>query len=109
MTLGRGCAEAWCGSLGTVRRAQTRTGSRLRTVSTPAGDVEAKIPKLQKGTFSPELLEPRRRIDWILWGVIMTAFVTDTSTRKVKVSSMPWAVIHRVPFDSIADMCGHRP
>jgi putative transposase len=47
------------------------------------GDVELKIPKLRKGSFFPELLEPRRRVDRALWGVIMTAYVTGTSTRKV--------------------------
>jgi putative transposase len=52
-------------------------------VSTPAGDVEVKIPKLRKGSFFPDLLEPRRRVDRALWGVIMTAYVTGTSTRKV--------------------------
>ena len=64
-------------------RSGTRNGSRPRTVSTPAGDVEARIPKLRKGSFFPELLEPRRRVDRALWGVIMTASVTGTSTRKV--------------------------
>jgi putative transposase len=64
-------------------RSGTRNGSRPRTVSTPAGDVEVKIPKLRKGSFFPELLEPRRRVDRALWGVIMTAYVTGTSTRKV--------------------------
>ena len=32
-------------------RSGTRNGSRPRTVSTPAGDVEVKIPKLRKGSF----------------------------------------------------------
>jgi putative transposase len=64
-------------------RSGTRNGSRPRTVSTPAGDVEVKIPKLRKGSFFPDLLEPRRRVDRALWGVIMTAYVTGTSTRKV--------------------------
>ena len=35
------------------------------------------------GERSPELLEPRRRIDKALWAVIMTAYITGTSTRKV--------------------------
>ncbi len=42
-----------------------------------------KIPKLRKGSFFPELLEPRRRVDQAMWGVIMTAYVTGTSPRKV--------------------------
>ena len=41
------------------------------------------IPKLRPGSFFPELLEPRRRIDKALWAVIMTAYITGTSTRKV--------------------------
>jgi putative transposase len=67
----------------TGERSGTRNGSRPRTLSTPAGDVEVKIPTLRKGSFFPELLEPRRRVDWALWSVIMAAYVTGTSTRKV--------------------------
>ncbi len=60
-----------------------REGSRPRTVPAPVGDVEVRIPKLRKGSFFPDLLEPRRRVDRALWGVIMTAYVVGTSTRKV--------------------------
>ena len=67
----------------TDTRTAQRNGGRDRLVSTPAGDVELKIPKLRKGSFFPELLEPRRRVDRALWAVIMTAYVTGTSTRKV--------------------------
>jgi len=52
-------------------------------LSTPAGDIELRIPKLRVGSFFPSLLEPRRRVDQALWAVIMTAYVTGTSTRKV--------------------------
>jgi putative transposase len=52
-------------------------------LSTPAGDVELRIPKLRRGSFFPSLLEPRRRVDKALWAVIMTAYITGTSTRKV--------------------------
>ena len=45
--------------------------------------MELKIPKLRSGSFFPELLEPRRRIDKALWAVVMTAYITGTSTRKV--------------------------
>lgn len=67
----------------TETRTGQRNGSRDRLVSTPAGDLEVKIPKLRKGSFLPSLLEPRRRVDRALWAVIMTAYVTGTSTRKV--------------------------
>ncbi len=68
-------------------RADTRTtwrnGSRNRLVTTKAGDVEVKIPKLRKGTFFPSILERRRRIDRALFAVVMEAYVHGVSTRKV--------------------------
>jgi putative transposase len=67
----------------TPSRLAQRNGHRPKLVSTPAGDIEIGIPKLRQGSFFPELLEPRRRIDKALWAVIMTAYVTGTSTRKV--------------------------
>ena len=67
----------------TADRLALRNGHRPKLVSTPAGDVEVGIPKLRTGSFFPELLEPRRRIDKALWAVIMTAYITGTSTRKV--------------------------
>jgi putative transposase len=67
----------------TPDRVAQRNGHRPKLLSTPAGDVEVAIPKLRQGSFFPELLEPRRRIDRALWAVIMTAYITGTSTRKV--------------------------
>ena len=64
-------------------RTALRNGHRPKLLSTPAGDVEVGIPKLRTGSFFPELLEPRRRVDRALWAVIMTAYITGTSTRKV--------------------------
>lgn len=67
----------------TEKRTNRRNGARSRVLSTPAGDVELRIPKVREGSFFPSLLEPRRRVDRALWAVIMTAYVTGTSTRKV--------------------------
>jgi putative transposase len=64
-------------------RTAQRNGHRPKLLSTPAGDVEVGIPKLRTGSFFPELLEPRRRIDKALWAVNVTAYVTGTPTRKV--------------------------
>jgi putative transposase len=64
-------------------RTAHRNGHRPKLLSTPAGDVEVAIPKLRTGSFFPELLEPRRRVDRALWAVVMTAYITGTSTRKV--------------------------
>jgi putative transposase len=67
----------------TPLRTAQRNGHRPKLVSTPGGDIEVGIPKLRTGSFFPELLEPRRRIDRALWAVIMSAYITGTSTRKV--------------------------
>ncbi len=67
----------------TLARTTQRNGSRPRLVSTKAGDVELKIPKLRKGSFFPSVLERRRRIDQALYAVIMEAYVHGVSTRKV--------------------------
>jgi putative transposase len=64
-------------------RVAQRNGYRDRLVTTAAGDVELRIPKLRAGSFFPSLLERRRRIDQALFAVVMEAYVTGTSTRKV--------------------------
>ena len=65
------------------QRTTHRNGTRARLLSTKAGDVELRIPKLREGSFFPSLLEPRRRIDRALLAVVMEAYVHGTSTRKV--------------------------
>jgi putative transposase len=67
----------------TEARTTHRNGTRARLLSTKAGDVELRIPKLREGSFFPALLEPRRRIDRALLAVVMEAYVHGTSTRKV--------------------------
>jgi len=64
-------------------RTTQRNGGRPRVLSTKAGDVNLRIPKLREGSFFPSLLEPRRRIDKALWSVVMEAYVHGVSTRKV--------------------------
>ena len=67
----------------TEDRMTERNGSRSKLLSTKAGDVELKIPKLRKGSFFPSILEPRRRIDQALYAVVMEAYVHGVSTRTV--------------------------
>ena len=55
----------------TLSRTTQRNGSRPRLLTTKAGDVELKIPKLRKGSFFPSVLECRRRIDQALYAVVM--------------------------------------
>src|SRR5580692_1572873 len=67
----------------TEARLAQRNGHRPRTLTTTAGDLELRIPKLRAGTFFPSLLERRRRVDQSLFAVIMEAYLHGTSTRKV--------------------------
>lgn len=67
----------------TQTRATQRNGHRDRTLSTQAGDIGLRIPKLRKGSFFPVILEPRRRIDQALHAVVMEAYVHGISTRSV--------------------------
>lgn len=67
----------------TAARTTQRNGTRDRLLSTKAGDVDLKIPKLRQGSFFPSILERRRRIDRALYAVVMEAYVHGVSTRKV--------------------------
>ena len=64
-------------------RQNYRNGHRPRLLSTKAGDISLKIPKLRSGSFFPEILERRRRVDRALYAVVMEAYVHGVSTRKV--------------------------
>ncbi len=64
-------------------RLAQRNGHRPKTITTVAGDLELRIPKLRAGSFFPSLLERRRRVDQSLFAVIMEAYLHGTSTRKV--------------------------
>jgi putative transposase len=67
----------------TPARVTHRNGYRDRLLTTAAGDLELRIPKLRSGSFFPSLLERRRRIDQALFAVVMEAYVTGTPARKV--------------------------
>src|SRR5688500_14617226 len=62
---------------GPHERSETRTaqrnGSRPRTLTTTAGDLELRIPKLRAGSFFPSLLVRRRRCDQLLLAVMVEA------------------------------------
>lgn len=66
-----------------AERSTHRNGTRPRTLTTTAGDLELSIPKLRQGTFFPALLERRRRVDQALFAVVMEAYLHGVSTRKV--------------------------
>jgi putative transposase len=66
-----------------AERTTHRNGHRSRILSTTAGDLELRIPKLRTGSFFPSLLERRRRVDQALFAVVMEAYLHGVSTRKV--------------------------
>ncbi|GGL05818.1 IS256 family transposase [Salinibacterium xinjiangense] len=67
----------------TSERTTHRNGTRPRTLTTTAGELDLRIPKLRAGSFFPALLERRRCIDQGLFAVVMEAYLDGVSTRKV--------------------------
>ena len=66
-----------------VDRVNHRNGYRARAWETRAGTVDVQIPKLRKGTYFPEFLEPRRVAEKAMTAVIQEAYVKGLSTRSV--------------------------
>ena len=60
-----------------------RNGYRDRAWETRAGTVDLKVPKLRRGSYFPEFLEPRRASDQALVAVIQEAYIGGLSTRDV--------------------------
>ncbi len=73
----------------TDTRTHQRNGHRSRILSTTAGDLELRIPNLRTGSFSPSLLERRRRVDQALFAVVMEAYLHGVSTRGSTTWSKP--------------------
>lgn len=90
----------------TGERTTHRNGSRERTLSTTAGDVELRIPKLRQGSFFPSLLEPRRRIDHAVWAVVMEAYVHGVSTRKVDDLVRALGLASGISKSEVSRICG---
>ena len=86
-------------------RSNWRNGGRTRTLFTPAGDVD-RVPKVRVGSFFSALLEPRRRVDKALWAVIMTAYITGSSTRKVEDLVKALGCDTGVSKSSVSRICG---
>src|SRR5262249_35075641 len=67
----------------TEQRSAYRNGYRERPWQTRVGEIPLRIPKLRTGSYFPSLLEPRRRAEQALLGVVQQAYVQGVSTRKV--------------------------
>ena len=93
----------------TDQRSAQRNGSRSRTLTTTAGDLELRIPKLRAGSFFPSLLERRRRVDQALFAVVMEAYLHGVSTRKVDDLVKALGRGHRyLQVGGVADLCRPR-
>ena len=64
-------------------RMNYRNGYRSQAWETRAGRVDVKIPKLRKGCYFPEFLEPRRAAEKAMTAVIQEAYIQGLSTRSV--------------------------
>lgn len=65
-------------------RVNQRNGYRERRWDTRAGSIELQIPKLRQGSYFPDwLLEPRRRAEKALVGVVAECYQRGVSTRRV--------------------------
>ena len=61
-----------------------RNGYRQRPWATRVGEIELAVPRKRSGeSYFPSFLEPRKRSEKALLGVVMEAYVNGVSTRKV--------------------------
>src|SRR3990170_8828758 len=67
----------------TPERVGHRNVYRSRQWDTRVGTVELQVPRVRDGSFFPSLLEPRRRAERALVGVVQEAYVQVVSTRRV--------------------------
>ena len=68
----------------TEERTAQRNGYRPRDWDTRVGTIDLAIPKLRAGSYFPGWLEPRRRSEQALVGVVAEAYLRGVSTRKVE-------------------------
>ena len=77
----------------TPDRSNYRNGYRERRLGYGVGKLQLHIPKLRRGSYFPEFLEPRRLTDKSLLAVIQKAWIQGPRARS-KLLSSPWLVRH---------------
>lgn len=81
-------ADAQCGAGYRERseeRQNHRNGYRSRPWDSRLGSMVLDVPKLRHGSYFPEwLLQPRRRVEKALVGVVAEAYVNGVSTRRME-------------------------
>ena len=82
-----------------------RNGYRDRGWETRVGEIELQIPKKRSGGgYFPSFLEPRRRCEQAIVGVVMEAYVNGVSTRKVD-RLVEQLGIHGMSKDRVSALC----
>lgn len=86
-------------------RTTQRNGVRHRQWDTRVGSFDLAIPKLRSGSYYPSWLEPRRRSEQALVGVVAEAYLRGVSTRKVEavVQSLGIASLSK---SEVSRLCG---
>src|SRR5256712_13136272 len=85
-------------------RTTYRNGYRDREWDTRVGTLELQIPKLRQGTYSPSLLEPRRRHERALLAVVQEAYVHGVSTRNVDALAQALG-LNGISKDQVSRIC----
>src|SRR5919107_454774 len=89
----------------TEARSAQRNGSRPRTLTTTAGDLELWIPRLRAGSFYPSLLERRRRIDQALFAVVTEAYLHGSRPARSMIWCARWAPTPASPRSEVSRIC----
>ena len=76
-----------------------------RVPTAQAGDIDLLIPKLRTGGFLPSILEPRRRVDQALYGVVTEAYIGGIFTRKVDTLVAALGVQSGISTSQVSRIC----
>ncbi|MEC5148902.1 transposase-like protein [Cryobacterium psychrotolerans] len=79
----------------------------LARVDNDGRDLTLKIPKLRHGSFFPALLERRRRVDQVLFAVVMEAYLHGVSTRKVDDLGKALGADTGISESEVSRICAH--
>jgi transposase-like protein len=86
-------------------RSTHRNGYRQRPWATRVGEIELAVPRKRSGeSYFPSFLEPRKRSEKALLGVVMEAYVNGVSTRKVDHLVSELGI--RMSKDQVSRICG---
>lgn len=102
-------AQRQCGAARGERsegRTNSRNGYRARSLKTSVGDLSLEVPKLRRGTYSPEgLLGRYTRVEASMVALVQEMYVAGVSTRKVERVSEALGV-GSLSSSEVSGLCG---